>query len=78
MPGLETKHHRERSGLFRTLPTGSHLAALVQKSTRGTTDNPKTNIVVAVVGIVVVAIGRPAVPRIVVPRTAAFADQSRL
>jgi len=34
--------------------------------------NPKTDIVVAVVGIVVVAIRRPAISRIVVPRAAAF------
>ena len=42
------------------------------------THNSKTDIVVAVVGLIVVAIGRPAIPRIVVPSTAAFADLSRL
>jgi len=48
------------------------------QSPRSTANNPKTDIVVAGVGRVVVAIGRPAIPRIVVPRAAAFADLSRL
>jgi hypothetical protein len=34
--------------------------------------NPKTDIVVAIAGIVVVATRGSAIPRIVVPRTAAF------
>ncbi|WP_449279988.1 hypothetical protein [Leptodesmis sichuanensis] len=54
-----------------THPTDSHLPVLVQKSTRSRTDNTKTDIVVAVVRIVVVAIGRTTVPGIVVPRTTA-------
>jgi hypothetical protein len=37
---------------------------------------PKTDIVVAVIGIVVVAIGRTRVPLIVVPGTAAGYDQT--
>jgi len=56
----------------------SHLLALAQKSARGTTDYPKTDIVVRVVGRIVVAIGRTTIPRIVVPGTAAFAGLPRL
>jgi hypothetical protein len=37
----------------------------------GSTTHPKTDVVVAVVGIVVVAVGGAAVPRIVVPAPAA-------
>ena len=51
----------------------SHLPVLTLKSAGGITDNPKTNVVVGVARVVVVAGGRTAIPRIVVPGTAAFA-----
>ena len=72
------KHHRNRSELFIAHPADSHLPVLAQKSARGTTDNSKTNVVVGIVGRVVVAIGGAAIPRIVVPRTAAFTGLSHL
>jgi len=58
------------------LPANSHLPVRIPKSTRGTTDNTKTDIVVAVVGRIIVAIGGTTIPRIVDPGTAAFADLS--
>jgi len=56
-----------------TRPTDSHLPVLAIKSPGRTTYNPKTDIVVGFARIVVVAVGRTAIPRIVVPGTAAFA-----
>jgi hypothetical protein len=54
-----------------TRQMNSHPPVLVLKSARGTANNPKPNIVVPIVRVVPVAIGRTAVPRIVVPRTTA-------
>jgi len=51
-----------------TLPTNSHSPDPLQKSDRRNAHNPKTNIVVQVVGIVV-AIRRTTVFRVVVPGT---------
>ncbi|MGR3279061.1 hypothetical protein ACSYAD_28770 [Acaryochloris marina NIES-2412] len=48
-------------------PPDSHLAVLAQKSTRCRQGQPKTDVVVAVTGIVPVAVRRATVPRIVVP-----------
>ena len=42
------------------------------KNASGHTDNPKTDIVVAIAGILVVAVRRTAITRIIVPRAAAF------
>jgi hypothetical protein len=53
-----------------TRPTDSHLLVLVQKSAGYLTDNSKTDIVVAVVGGIVVASGRTAITRIIVPGAA--------
>jgi hypothetical protein len=56
-----------------TRPTDSHLPVLVQKSAGGRTHYTKTNIIVVVVArIIVVAVRRTAIIRIVEPRTAAF------
>jgi hypothetical protein len=52
-------------------PTDSHLPVLMRKSARDTTHNSKTDVVVAIVRTIVVAIRRATIPRIVVPRTAA-------
>jgi hypothetical protein len=52
------------------LPVDSHQLALTQKSAGGNAHHPKPLVVVEVV--VVVAIRRTAIPRIVVPRAAAF------
>jgi hypothetical protein len=49
----------------------SHPSVLVLKSARGTADQPKPNIVVPIVRVIPVAIGRSAVPGVVVPRTTA-------
>ena len=61
-------------------PTDSHLPVLAHprgvKSARRRTHYPKTDIVVAVARIIVVASRRATVPRIVVPRTAAFCGLS--
>ena len=43
---------------------------LAHKSAGNPATNPKTDIVVAIVGVIVVAVSRTAVFRIVVPRTA--------
>ena len=63
-------------------PTDSHLLVLAHpkgvKSARRGTHYPKTDIVVAVVGPIVVASRGATVPRIVVPRTAAFCGLSLL
>jgi hypothetical protein len=53
----------EQVWTLRIRPTDSHLPVLMRKSARETTDNAKTDIVVA--------IGRATVPRIIDPRTAA-------
>jgi hypothetical protein len=50
----------------------SHSLVLALKSAGRDAEHPKTVVVVAVGGIVVVAIRRPTIPRIVVPRTAAL------
>jgi hypothetical protein len=53
------------------LPADFHQPALTMKSTRRHTTHPKPNVVVVVVvARVVVAIGRPTIPRIVDPGTA--------
>jgi len=58
---------------YKARSTHSHTPTLAQKSARrnAITHNAKTDIVVAVVGVVVVASSRTAVLRIVVPRTTA-------
>ena len=61
----------EQGWTLRMRPTDSHLPVLMRKSARETTDNAKTDIVVAIARMIVVAIGRATIPRIVVPRTAA-------
>ncbi|PSB02781.1 hypothetical protein C7B64_11555 [Merismopedia glauca CCAP 1448/3] len=48
----------------------SHPQVLTVKSTRSRTTNTKTDIVVAIPRIVVVAVSRTAIPRIIDPRTA--------
>jgi hypothetical protein len=53
-----------------TRPTDSHLLVLVQKSAGNLANNSKTDIVVAVVGGIVVASGRAAIARIIVPGAA--------
>jgi hypothetical protein len=64
-----------RSGLFWVRPDNSHCPVLtVEECWKHRPDNPKTDIVVAVGGIVVVAVGRATVRRIIVPRTAPFTD----
>ena len=55
-----------------TRRSNSHCSVLVQKSTAGATNDPKTVVVVAVVRGIVVTIRRTAIPRIVDPRTAAI------
>ena len=54
-----------------TRPTNSHLPVLVQKSARKRTDNTKTDIVVTLARMIVVAGSRTAFVGIVVPRTTA-------
>ena len=60
----------ERVWTLLALPADSHQPALTVKSTRRHATHPKPNIVVNVVARIVVAIGRPTIPRIVVPGTA--------
>ena len=60
----------DSSTLARQIPTCQFWPT---KSARGGTDNTETDIVVAVAGIVVVAVRRTAVPWIVVPGAAALA-----
>lgn len=55
----------------------SHLPVLALKSAPSTTDHSKTNIVVGIARVVVVTSGRTAIPRIVVPGTAAFSGLPR-
>jgi hypothetical protein len=57
---------------FKAHPTDFHLTVLAQKSAGGDAHNTKTDVVVTVVAVVVVAIRRTAVVRIVVPRTTAL------
>jgi hypothetical protein len=64
-----------RSGLFWVHPNNSHCPVLtVEECWKNRTHNPKTDILVAVGGIVVVAVGSATVRRIIVPRAAPFTD----
>ena len=69
--GYRHRHHRCRSGLFKARSTHSHTPTLAQKSARRGNYNPKTDVVVPVVRVVVVTIRRTAIPRIIVPGTTA-------
>jgi len=76
---LDANASPERVWTLPVHPTDSHQPVLTLKSAhrgshkthRGHTTHPKTDIVVAVVARIVVAAGRTAILRIVVPRTAA-------
>ncbi len=67
---LDADASPERVWTLLVLPADSHQPALTVKNTRRHATHPKTDIVVAVVARIVVAIGRAAIPRIVVPGTA--------
>jgi hypothetical protein len=62
---------REKGWTLLAHSANSHWPTLAVKSTRNQTNHPKTDVVVTIVARVPVAISRAAVPRIVVPRTAA-------
>jgi len=67
--------HWEGSGLFCVRPDNSHCPVLtVEECWKNRTHYPKTNIVVAVGGSIIVAVGSATVHRIVVPGTATFTD----
>ncbi len=68
---LDANASPERVWTLLVLPTDSHQPALTMKSTRRHATDAKTNIVVAVIARIVVAISRPAILGIVVPGTAA-------
>jgi len=63
------QYHWNRSGLLISRSTHSHPSILEKSSARAGTHNPKTDLVVPVARIVVVAISRTAILRVVVPRT---------
>ena len=65
-------YHRNRSDSLHAHSANSHLPILASKECSGLAYHSKTDVVVAVVGVVVVATRGAAIPRIVVPRTAAF------
>ncbi len=67
---LDADASPERVWTLLVLPADSHQPALTVKSTRQQATHPKTDIVVAVVARIVVAIGRAAIPTIGVPGTA--------
>ena len=67
---LDANASPERVWTLLILPTDSHQLALTVKSTRQHATYPKTDIVVTIIARIVVAIGRTAFPRIVVPGTA--------
>jgi hypothetical protein len=67
---LDADASQERVWTLLALPTDSHQLALTAKSTRRGATHTKTYIVVTVIAGIVVATGRAAIPRIVVPGTA--------
>ncbi len=67
---LDAQASPERVWTLLALLTDSHQPALTLKSTRRHATYPETDSVVAVIARIVVAIGRAAIPRIVVPGTA--------
>ncbi len=68
---LDADASPERVWTLLVLPADSHQPALTVKSTRRHATHPKPNSVVEVIARIVVAIGRSAIRRIVVPGTAA-------
>jgi len=67
---LDANASPERVWTLLILLTDSHQLALMVKSTRRHATDRETDIVVTIVARIVVAIGRAAIPRIVVPGTA--------
>ena len=65
-------HHRNKSGLFFGTPDRFPPASSGTEECWGATHNSKSDIIVVIARIIVVAVGATAFIRIVVPRTAAF------